>query len=295
MTNFAQLLFQGIALGAIYALIALGFVVVYRASRVVNFAQVAMLLAGAYVVSWLSVDVGLAFPLAILLAASLLALGGVAFQAGVMSRVAGQEPFVLVMITLGAGIALTGIVEAIFGPEQRAVGDPWGSSAVVVAGVTLLSVKLWTIVVVLGALAAFFAFDRFSRYGLATHATAADEEAAAATGVPVRRVHTITWAIAGVLATLGGVFLAGFPNAAHPTMGDAALRAFPAVILGGLESMVGAVIGGLVIGIVEVLAAGYAPAELGSNFHAIAPYLVMMLVLVIRPYGLFGARPVVRV
>ncbi len=294
MTELAQLLFQGVALGSTYALIALGFVIVFRASKVVNFAQTAMLLVGAYLVSWLAVDLGFAFAPAVLLAAVLLALGGIAFQAGVLRRVAGEEPFVLVMITLGAGIAAIALVEAVFGPEQRSIGDPWGSSAATVGGVTLLWVKVWTIGVVVAALVAFFAFDRRSRYGLAIRATAADEEAAGAVGVPVRRVHRITWALAGVLATLGGVFLAGFPAAAHPTMGDAALRAFPAVILGGLESPAGAVVGGLVIGIVEVLAAGYAPAALGANFHAVAPYLVMMLVLLVRPYGLFGTRPVER-
>ena len=134
-----------------------------------------------------------------------------------LRRVAGEEPFVLVMITLGAGIAAIALVEAVFGPAQRSIGDPWGSSAATVGGVTLLWVKVWTIGVVVAALVAFFAFDRRSRYGLAIRATAADEEAAGAVGVPVRRVHLITWALAGVLATLGGVFLAGFPAAAHPT------------------------------------------------------------------------------
>lgn len=294
MTAFLQLLFQGVALGAIYALIALGFTVVYRASKVVNFAQVAMLLVGAYLVSWLAVDHGFPFILAALSAAALLALGGMAFQSAVLRRVAGQEPFVLVMITLGLSIAVIATVEAIFGPEQRLLGDPWGSSAIELGGVTINWVKIWTIVVAACALLGYFAFDRFSRYGLAIRATSADEEAASAVGVPVRRVHLATWAIAGLLATLGGIFLAGFPNTPHPALGDAALRAFPAVILGGLESPGGAVLGGVAIGVVEVLAAGYAPSGLGTNFHTIAPYLVMMLVLLIKPYGLFGARPVER-
>jgi branched-chain amino acid transport system permease protein len=294
VTEFFQLAFQGVALGAIYALIALGFVVVYRASNVVNFAQIAMLLVGAYLVSWLAVEQGLPFFAAVVLAAAVLAAAGIAFQAGVLRRVAGAEPFVLVMITLGIGIALTASVEAVFGPEKRPIGDPWGASSMTVGGVTLLWVKIWSVVVAVAALGLYFAFDRLTRYGLAIRATAADEEAAGAVGVPVRRVHAITWAIAGILATVAGVFLSGFPNDAHPATGDAALRAFPAVVLGGLESPVGAVIGGLVIGLVEVLAAGYAPSELGANFHAVAPYAVMMLVLLVRPYGLFGASPVER-
>jgi branched-chain amino acid transport system permease protein len=145
------------------------------------------------------------------------------------------------------------------------------------------------------ALAVYFAFDRYTRWGLAMRATAADEEATLSVGVPVRRVHGLTWALAGSLATLGGLFLAGFPHSPGPTLGDAALRAFPAVVLGGLSSSVGAVVGGLLIGIVEVMTSGYAPSSLGTNFYAVAPYVVMIAILLVRPYGLLGTRPVERV
>ena len=124
---------------------------------------------------------------------------------------------------------------------------------------TINTVKLWGIGVTLAALAAYFAFDRYTRWGLAIQATAADEEATLSAGVPVRRVHACTWALAGALATLGGLFLAGFPGAPQPALGDAALRAFPAIVLGGLGSPVGAVVGGVLIGVVEVLTSGYAP------------------------------------
>jgi branched-chain amino acid transport system permease protein len=295
MTEFVQLLFQGISLGATYALVALGFVVVYRASGVINFAQGAMLLVGAYAISWLAVDAGLGFLLAVLCAAVLLALAGAGLHALVLRRVAGQPTFVLVMITIGIGIAVTQGVEALFGPDRRLLGDPWGASALHAGGVTLNVVKLWGIGVTLVALGAFFAFDRYTRWGLAMQATAADEEATLSLGVPVRRVHAITWALAGVLATLGGLFLAGFPGAPQPALGDAALRAFPAIVLGGLGSPVGAVVGGVLIGVVEVLTSGYAPASLGANFYAVAPYIAMIAILLIRPYGLFGSRPAERV
>jgi branched-chain amino acid transport system permease protein len=177
VTEFAQLLFQGISLGATYALVALGFVVVYRASGVINFAQGAMLLLGAYAISWLAVDAGLGFLLAVLCAAVLLALAGAGLHAVVLRRVTGQPAFVLVMITIGIGIAVTQGVEAVFGPDRRLLGDPWGSSAVHAGGLTFSTVKLWGIGVTLVALAAFFAFDRYTRWGLAMQATAADEEA----------------------------------------------------------------------------------------------------------------------
>jgi branched-chain amino acid transport system permease protein len=294
VTEFLQLLFQGVALGSTYALIALGFVVVYRASGVINFAQGAMLLAGAYTISWLATDVGVAFLPAVLAAVALLALAGAAFQVVVLRRVSGEPTFVLVMITIGAGIAVTSLIEALFGTDPRLLGDPWGSTSFGLGDVTINWVKLWGIVVTCGALAAYFAFDRWTRWGLATQATAEDEEATLALGVPVRRVHLITWAMAGALATLGGLFLAGFPSSPEPSLGDAALRAFPAIVLGGLRSPTGAVVGGLVIGLTEVMTSGYAPSSLGDNFYAVAPYIAMILILLVRPYGLFGRAPAER-
>jgi branched-chain amino acid transport system permease protein len=295
MTEFLQLLFEGLSLGATYALVALGFVVIYRSSQVINFAQGAMLLLGAYLISWLAVDQGLPFFVAVVAAMLALAALGATFHRVALRPVAGRPTFVPVMITIGASIAVAALVETIFGSGQRLLGDPWGSSSFHVAGVTITWVKLWGIVVTALALAAYFAFDRWTRWGLAMRATAGDEEATLSVGVPVRRVHALTWALAGALATLGGLFLAGFPGAPQPALGDAALRAFPAVVLGGLTSSVGAVIGGLLIGVVEVMTSGYAPASLGTNFYAVAPYIVMIAILLVRPYGLLGTAPAERV
>jgi branched-chain amino acid transport system permease protein len=294
MNEFLQLLFEGLSLGASYALVALGFVVIYRSSQVINFAQGAMLLLGAYLISWLAVDVGVPFVLAVVAAMAALGAFGAGFHRLALRRVAGQPTFVPVMITIGAGIAVSAAVAAVFGGNQRLLGDPWGSSSFHLGGVTITWVKLWGIVITAVALGAYFAFDRWTRWGLAMRATAGDEEATLSVGVPVRRVHALTWALAGALATMGGLFLAGFPGAPQPSLGDAALRAFPAVVLGGLSSSVGAVVGGLLIGVVEVMTSGYAPSSLGTNFYAVAPYVVMIGILLVRPYGLLGAAPAER-
>jgi branched-chain amino acid transport system permease protein len=295
MTAFFQLLFQGLALGCVYALVALGFTVVYRASKVINFAQGSMSLVGAYLVSVLATSLNLPFALAVIAAIALLAAAGAAFQMTVLRRMLGQPVFVLVMITIGLSIVINSAIPAIFGGNARILGDPWGASAVNVGGVTFNWVRIWTVLCTGLILALYFAFDRFSRYGLAMRATAADEEAAMAVGVPVRRVYALTWAIAGGVAVVGGLFLAGFPSSVNPSLGDVALRAFPAIILGGLDSPPGAVVGGITIGMVEVMASGYAPGWLGSNFAGVAPYVVMILVLLSKPYGLFGTPPVERV
>jgi branched-chain amino acid transport system permease protein len=250
---------------------------------------------GAYFVSVRVTCAGFPFALSVAAAIALLAAGCVAFQVLVLQRVLGQPVFVLVMITIGLSIAVDSAIPAIFGGNARILGDPWGDSAVHAGGVTFSWVRIWTVVCTALVLAAYFAFDRFSRYGLAMRATASDQEAALAVGVPIRRVYALTWAIAGGVAAIGGVFLSGFPSSVNPSLGDVALRAFPAIILGGLDSLPGAVIGGVVIGIVEVLTSGYAPGWLGSNFSDVAPYVVMIAVLLVRPYGLFGTRPVERV
>jgi branched-chain amino acid transport system permease protein len=294
MTQFLQLAFDGFALGCVYALIALGFAVVYRASQVINFAQGAMLLVGAYLVSLFAAYAGLPFWLSVILAVAILAAGGVLFQMLVLRRTLGQPLFTIVMITIGLSIAMTAGIDAVFGPNQRLLGDPWGASSFHVGGVVFTWVEVWGVISAFVLLAAFFVFDRYSRYGLAMRATAADPEAALAVGVPVRRVHALAWGIAGAVATIGGVFLAGFPNSPNPQLGDAALLAFPAIILGGLGSPVGAVVGGIIIGVVQVLTSGYEPGWTGNNFYEVAPYIVMIAVLLAKPYGLFGTRPAER-
>jgi branched-chain amino acid transport system permease protein len=295
MTKFWQLTFQGFSLGCVYALVALGFTVIYRASGVINFAQGSLLLVAAYVISWLSVDVGLPFFVALLISVIMLAAASMSFQRVVLRRVVVEQPiFAVVMITIGLSIAITAAIDAIFGPGTRVLGDPWRATAVHAGGVVFTWVKIWAIIFVGVVLALFFAFDRFTRYGLAMRATASDHEAALAVGIPVARIHAFAWGIAGALAAVSGMFLAGFPNSPNPNLGDAALRAFPAIILGGLESPIGAVVGGITIGVVELLVSGYEPGWTGANFYVVAPYFVMIIVLLVRPYGLFGVRPAER-
>ncbi|MBJ7608277.1 MAG: branched-chain amino acid ABC transporter permease [Candidatus Dormibacteraeota bacterium] len=299
MTTFLQLLFNGVALGCVYALIALGFTAIHRASNVINFAQGAFLLLGAYLVSTAAVDHGFPFPLAVILGLVAMVVIGIVFQMLILRRVQGQPAFTVVMITIGLNIIIVALVSALFGNAERGngVGDPWGNTGVHLGSVVLLWVKVWTIVVTAAILLGFFVFDRYTRYGLATRATAIDEEAALAAGIPVRRVNAIAWGLAGALATVAGIFLSGSPNVLDPSIGDIALLAFPAIIIGGLDSPIGAVVGGLVIGLVYELFDGYSSSVpwLGHNFYSIAPYIVMIAVLLVKPYGLFGRPPAERV
>jgi branched-chain amino acid transport system permease protein len=167
-----------------------------------------------------------------------------------------------------------------------------------IGGVHFGAIDLWTILVTVLLCAALYYFFRFTKYGLAMRATAIDQEAALAMGINIRVVNALAWGISAAIATIGGVFLAARSLAMDPTLGDTALLAFPAIILGGIDSINGAVVGGIIIGLAEVLTAGYESRVaniLGAGFHEIMPYIIMIVVLLIRPYGIFGRRKVERV
>lgn len=297
MTTFVQLLFAGVALGAVYALIALGFTVVYRSSRVINFAQGELLAFGAFITSWLVLTANLPFWAAFVIGAVATALVGWAFQVFVLRFALGRPEFTIVMLTLGLATVLSSVLPTLFGNFPRSNGDVFGSSALHAGGFSFFWVQIWTIVAAIAVLLGYGAFSRFTKYGLAMRSAAIDPEAALAVGIPLRRVYATSWFIAGAVSCIGGVFLGGYPSSVSPTISDVALLAFPAIILGGLDSPSGAIVGGFVIGVVQELTQGYQPRyipALGNDFYVIAPYVVMILVLLVKPYGLFGSKPAER-
>jgi len=297
MTTFALFLFAGLALGGVYALVALGFTVIYRASRIINFAQGELLALGAVLTSWLVAVHNMPFWLAFAIGAAVTAGTGLLFQLVVLRFAIGKPDFTIVMLTLGLATILTAVLDAAFGEIPRPNGDPWGSSVLHLGSVGLPWVQIWTIITAVVLLVAFWLFNKRSRYGLAMRSAASDSEAALSVGISLRRVHALAWVLAGLVACVGGVFLGGYPNSVSPSISDVALLAFPAIILGGIDSTTGAVTGGFIIGVVQELTAGYQPQYatwLGQDFYLVAPYVVMILVLLVRPYGLFGSRPAER-
>jgi len=285
VTEFVQLLVKGLAFGSAYGLVALGFVVVFKATGVVNFAQGSFLLAGAYLTFTATVRWGLPFPVGVALAG----VGAVALalvvERAVVRRLTGEPPVTVLLATLGVAIVLEQVVTLAWGFRPHHIGDPWGAASVRWAGVALSQVDLATLAVAGAAFAGLALFFRRTRLGLALRASAADHEAAAAHGIAPALVSRSAWALAAGAATVAGVLLASGPAAATPDLGDAALRAFPAVILGGFVSLGGALAGGLTVGVVEVMTAGYLPGN-----ELVVPYLVMLAVLLLRPQGLFVAR-----
>jgi branched-chain amino acid transport system permease protein len=293
-----ETLFSGLAVGAKYALVALGFVIVFKATRVLNFAQASFVLVGGFFAWQLTVQWGLHFYLALVLSMVGGALLGMLVERVVLRRLVGEPPFALIMVTIGVLYILDNVATALWGPEDRDLMDPWGARTVDLGEVNLAVADMWTIAVTAVVLAAFFAFFRYSGVGLAMRATADDQEAAQAVGISARTVYRTSWALAGGLGALAGVMLASGIGSVGPGLGAVALVAFPAMILGGLESPAGAVVGGLVIGLAQQLTALLQPEYatfLGSGFERVAPYVMMVLILLVRPYGLFGEREVRRV
>lgn len=297
MNDFLQFLVAGIAVGALYALVALGFVVIYKATGVINFAQGALLLLGAYFTYAFRDQVGMPFPLAVLLAVIGCAIVGVLVERLILRRMVGQPIFAVIMITLGLTIAIEQVVIWRW-PGTLNMSDPWGISTVSIGDVVIPQVNLWRIGTAGLLLLGFFLFFRYSRLGVAMRATASDQEAALAQGISARRIFALSWAIAAAIAALAGALLASGGRGLDPSLGIVALVAFPAIILGGLDSPGGAIVGGVVMGVVEVMTAGYSdklPEFVGANFHRVTPYVVLVAILLVRPYGLFGTPEVRRV
>lgn len=297
MEKLLQLLFSGVALGAVYALLALGFVVVFKATQVVNFAHAGLLMVGTYTVARVR-TAGYPFPVAVLLGIAAAGLTALVVERLLVRPVSHRSVVAVAIMTIGVDVVLQTEVTRRLGIDILSVGDPWQSATVDVFGITVPQTRVAALVVAGVLLGCFFAWSRFSDWGIAMRASAEDHRTAELMGVRLGRVSATVWLIAAVLAVLAGVFLSAFPApGVSPATSAAALRAFPAAILGGLDSTGGALVGGLMIGVAETLAQGYQQdlSFLGEGFSSVMPYVVMVAVLLVRPTGLFGATAVTRV
>ena len=298
MTGLLDNLLNGVALGSVYALVALGFVVIFKASGVMNFAHGSLLLLGGYLTAVLHDDLGFAGALAVGVLAT-------AAAAGAMDRFLLQRgdpdprhAHVQTIVTIGVDIVLLTDLSRRIGGDLLTLGDPWGDAVTGLGPITVADSRLAAIVVSAVVIGAVFALFRFTSWGLSLRAAAEDVEAASLMGVRLVRVRTLAWCLAGALAALAAVFLAAFPAPGlERTTGQIALKAFPAAILGGMASPTGALAGSMIIGLTEALVAGYQSDlhVLGDGFGDVAPYAVMIVVLLIRPTGLFGAKGAARV
>jgi branched-chain amino acid transport system permease protein len=305
----AQALVTGLSLGSIYALLAMGFVIIFKATQVLNFAHGALATLGAFLVavfatiweipgrwipgmpewaSWVSSAV-----IALLVAG----LFGMALERIFIRPMVGEELFAVAIVTLGLDIVLRTILNDYIGVSARPLGDPWGTQVFDLGWVRIAYTEVIQVSVTI-ALVVFMALFFRTRTGVAMRATAFDQETARAQGIGVGKIFSLSWAIGALFAGVAGVFLSVHPRGpAGVTQQTAffAFAAFPAIVLGGLDSIVGAVVGGLIIGLAQAYS-GLLPWDfLGSGFGGVVPYIVMLAVLFIRPYGLFGTEEIRRV
>ena len=298
MEKMLELVISGVSLGAIYGLLALGFVVVFKATEVVNFAHPGLLMVGAYFTSRFRTVNEWPFLAALVGGIVVAALVALLVERVLVRPLAGRTVIGVAIMTIGVDILLQTEVSRRIGTDVLSLGDPWQSATIEIAGITIPQSRVAGIVVAATLMLAFFLWFKRSDWGVAVRAAAEDRETASLMGVRLGRVSAVTWVVAGVLATVAGVFLTAFPAPGlDPTTAHVALRAFPAAILGGLDSTGGAIVGGLMIGLAETLSQGYQDelGFLGRGFHTVMPYVVMVAVLLVRPTGLFGTKEATRV
>lgn len=307
---FIEAIAEGLSLGAIYALLAMGFVIIFKATQVLNFAHGALAALGAFFVASFATLIDfpgrymegapqwLTWSLSVVVALIAAALVGMLIERLFLRPMLGEELFAVAIVTLGIDIALRNVTNDFIGTNPRPLGDPWGTNILDLGFVTIAHTEVAQIAVSLILVAAVAVFFR-SRTGVAMQATAFDQEAARAQGISVGRIFSIAWAIGAVLAAVAGIFVSVFPRRSagvDPATAFFAFKAFPAIILGGLDSVVGAVVGGFAVGLAEAFAGEFIKFDfLGTGFAGIVPYLLMLLVLLIKPYGLFGTEEIRRV
>lgn len=283
--EFLQQIVSGTAAGCVYALVAIGFVLIYKATEVVNFAQGELMMLGAFLGYTFVSIFGLPFWLGILLAATGMAVVGGAIEAVAVRPVVGHPVFSIVMVTFGIGFvarSVAGLVPG-WGTDILVLRTPFAGKVVSAGSIVVSQDHVAIIVATLLLMTGLYWFFRKSRIGLALQATSQNQLAAYFVGIPVRSMFTVIWAMSAAVAAVAGVLLAPIAFV-HVNMGFIGLKAFPAAVLGGFGSIPGAVVGGWVIGVVEALAGFYLP----EGIKDVAAYIVLLAVLAIRPQGLFG-------
>jgi branched-chain amino acid transport system permease protein len=294
-TLLFQLVLNGLIVGALYGVVAMSFVLIYKASQVVNFAQGEFLLVGAWVCWWLLTSWQLPFYAGFLVTLAFMTVFGMLLQVIVLRPLIGEPVISVIMATVGLSIFFQALMKWIFGVFAQPFPPIFTTERLRVMGLEVQSVYIASLGVSVLIMLGFWWFFTYSKHGLAMRATAFDQQVAQSLGVSVPRVFAMSWAISAVVSAVAGVVV-GVVNGVSSALSFYGIKVFPAVILGGLDSIVGAVLGGLIVGVLENLAQ-YVDAQWlnWGNMYQIAPFYALILILLIKPYGLFGTKNIERV
>ena len=295
MDFFLQLVINGVVVGSIYALVALGFVIIYKSSGIINFAQGEFLVLGAYVfltiLSVGHVPLVPAFFLTLIFSAAL----GVLLERVILRPLIGEPVISVIMVTLGLSSIFRAVVQGIWGTDTQPFPPIFPSTPVMLGPVPVSQGYLWSIGSVALLLVLFSAFFRYSREGIAMRATAFSQQVALSMGISVKRIFALSWSIAAIVSAIGGVLLGSIRGGVDGSLAFLGLKVVPVTILGGLDSIQGAIVGGVIIGVLENLSGGYLDPLVGGGVKEVAPFVALVLILMVRPYGLFGKVKIERV
>lgn len=294
MTSFLQYLLVGLTVGSIYSLVAVGIVLIYKSSGVFNFAQGEFLLISAYMCWTFMVPLQLPVWLAFLITFLCAALMGLMVERFCLRPMIGQPILAMIMVTLALTVFLRGGVLLGWGGYFEAYPSIFSIEPIAYGGLVVTQEYLWAFVASMLIIVALVLFTKFTKAGLRMRAAAEDQQVARSMGVSVKTVFAMSWAIAGVVAVVGGFFLGNITGISLH-LSALGMKALPVVLLGGLESIPGAVVAGLIVGILEAMAAGYIDPLVGGGFAETLPFIVLIIVLIIRPHGLFGLERIERV
>lgn len=279
----AQLLISGISQGCVYGLIALGFVLIYKATEMVNFAQGDLMMLGAFVGYGFVVVLGWPFVPGLIATLVVMAIIGVILERLILRPMIGEPPFAVLMLTIGLGFVLRSLAGATWGNEPKSVPAPYAGEVLKIAEI---SIGYENIAIVIGTAVLcvlLFVFFRYTRVGIAMQAASQNQLAAFYVGIPVKRIFSLVWGLSAIISATAGVLVAPV-SMIDPNMGFVGIKAFAAAIVGGFGSLPGAILGGLLIGVVEQFAGLYLPAGWGDT----SAYVILLLMLIVRPEGIFA-------
>jgi branched-chain amino acid transport system permease protein len=294
MEFFLQLLLNGLVVGSIYSLVALGFVIIFKSSGILNFAQGEFLLLGAYVflaISSAHAPIGAA----LLLTFAFSAILGIVLERLVLRPLIGEPIISVIMVTLGLSSVLRAIVQGIWGTDTRPLPSVFSLDPIQLGPLPIARGYLYSAGCVAVLLVVLTLFFKYARPGIAMRATADSQQVALSMGISVRRIFALSWSIAAVVSAVGGILLATMRGGVDGSLAILGLKVLPAVIVGGLDSIGGAILGGLLIGVLENLSGGYLDPVFGGGVKEVAPFVALVLILMVRPYGLFGKVRIERV
>jgi len=293
MVFFSQLIVTGLVLGSVYSLVALGFVLIYKSTSVLNFAQGELLMFGAYICLVLTIQFHIPFIWSFLLTLVFSFVLGLLMERALLRPMLGESIISIIMITIALSTLMRSLIQIVWGTQTKVFPSIFSDKPIYIFGLFVAEVHLYSLGIAMICVAMFGLFFKFSSAGLAMRVTAFNQQVAQTMGINIKRIFALAWAISAVVSSIGGIIL-GNINGINNALAIMGLKVFPCVILGGLDSILGAIVGSLIMGILENIAGGYLDPILGGGVKEVAPFVFLVIILMIRPYGLFGKKLVER-